>query len=52
MISVAVKTLNEPRIGSSKQSIAKFINANYYIDLSDKKQNFQFKRAINSGFET
>ena len=52
MISEAINKLNEPRTGSSKQAITKFISANYNIDFTDKKQNFQLKKAINSGVET
>ena len=52
MISEAINKLNEPRTGSSKQAITKYISANYNIDFTDKKQNYQLKRAINSGVET
>ena len=52
MINDAIKKLNEPRTGSTKQSISKFISANYAVDLTSKLQNSQFKKALNKGVET
>lgn len=52
MINDAIKKMAETRTGSTKQSISKFICANYTVDLTDNKKNSHFKKALNQGVET